>query len=68
VLERYPLAPAIVVHSIYRHAAKPWPDEPDAGNPHVRICRPSRCRPRGSGSGGGHASRRATPRRAAPTN
>jgi hypothetical protein len=23
VLERYPLAPAVVIHSIYRHAAKP---------------------------------------------
>ena len=37
LLARYPLAAA--AHSpLPRHVAKPWTEEPDAGNPHVRIC------------------------------
>ncbi len=27
------------------HGAKPWPEEPDAGNPHVRICEGGRALP-----------------------
>jgi len=37
-LQRDPLPPVRVVHSIYRHSATPWLEEPDAGILHVRIC------------------------------
>ena len=32
------LSAATAAHpSLHRHVAKPWAEEPDAGNPHVRI-------------------------------
>lgn len=34
----YPLPAAITFHSIFRPAAKPSAEEPDAPNAHVRIC------------------------------
>ncbi len=39
LIERYPRPPIRIVHSIYRRAATPSPEKPDAGIPHVRICR-----------------------------